>query len=241
MYKAYLDNNVIIDIEEGKYSVEQFLNKYNYAYYFSQAHIEELLEATGNPKVSQIGRLSLLSKLCGKNNILTGVADVPEFFDKEPIEMYNLAGITYHIRQLIHQAVNQYDEIAPRARQELGFDTLQFNNESPENVLRLIDKRLKETSGIDLITYLKETEAYMGRALYHTLMQLIDMANYWGDKKTSHSDIARMYDSSHAYFAQLCDVLVTNDKRMGMKVKAVYSFLNVKTNIVSVDGFLRNL
>lgn len=154
--------------------------------------------------------------------------------------MYNLAGITYHIRQLIHQAVNQYNEIAPRARQELGFDTLQFNNESPENVLRLIDKRLKETSGIDLITYLKETEAYMGRALYHTLMQLIDMANYWGDKKTIHSDVARLYDSSHAYFAQICDVLVTNDKRMNMKVKAIYSFLNVRTRVVSADDFLCN-
>ena len=240
MYKAYLDNNIIVDIEDGKYSVEQFLSKNNYAYYFSQAHIEELLEAKGNPKVSQIGRLNLLSKLCGKNNILTGVTDVPEFFDKEPVEIYNLAGITYHIRQLIHQAVNQYDEIAPRVRQELGFDTLQFNNETPENVLRLIDKRLKETSDIDLITYLKDTEAYMGTALYHTLMQLIDMANYWGDKKTIHSDVARLYDSSHAYFAQICNVLVTNDKRMNMKIKAIYSFLNVRTRVVSADDFLCN-
>jgi hypothetical protein len=238
MFKAYLDNNVIVDIEDGKYSVEHFLNKDGYAYYFSQAHIEELLEANGNPKVSQIGRLNLLSKLCGKNNILTGVTDVPEFFDKEPIEIYNLASNTYYIRQLIHQAVNQYDEIAPRVRQELGFDTLQFNNESPEKVLRLIDNRLKETSDIDLITYLNETEACMGNALYHTLMQIIDMANYWGDKKTDHSDIARLYDSSHAYFAQLCDVLVTNDKKMSMKVKAIYSFLNVKTKVVSAFDFL---
>lgn len=240
MFKAYLDNNVIVDIEDGKYSVKQFLNKYDYAYYFSYAHIEELLEAKGNPKISQSGRLNLLSKLCGKNNILPGVADVPEFFDKEPIEMYNLAGNTYHIRQLLHQAINQYDEIALRVRKELGFDTLRFNNESPENVLRLIDKRLQETSGIDLVTYLKETEACMGNALYHTLMQLIDMANYWGDKKTNRSNMARMYDASHAYFAQICDVLVTNDKKMSMKIKAVYSFLNVKTRVVSADDFLRN-
>lgn len=63
MFKAYLDNNVIVDIEDGKYSVEQFLNKDGYAYYFSQAHIEELLEAKGNPKISQSGRLNLLSNM----------------------------------------------------------------------------------------------------------------------------------------------------------------------------------
>lgn len=241
MYKAYLDNNVIVDIEEGKYSVEQFLKKYDYAYYFSQAHIEELLEAKGNPKISQSGRLNLLSKLCGKNHILTGVDDIPEFFDKEPIEMYNLAAnTTYLLRQLIHQAVNQYDEIALKVRQELGFDTKQFNNESPENVLSIIDNRMKETSGIDLYSYLTRTEAIMGKPLYHTLMQLIDMANYWGDKKTNRSDVARLYDSSHAYFAQSCDVLVTNDKKMSRKVKVVYSFLNVKTQVVSAYDFLRN-
>lgn len=73
MYKAYLDNNIIVDIEDGAYTIEQFLNKNNYSYYFSQAHLEELLEAKDNPKVSQEGRLNLLAKLCGRNHILTGV------------------------------------------------------------------------------------------------------------------------------------------------------------------------
>ena len=97
---------------------------------------------------------------------------------------------------------------------------------------------MKETSGIDLYSYLTRTEAIMGKPIYHTLMQLIDMANYWGDKKTNRSDVARLYDSSHAYFAQLCDVLVTNDTKMRMKVKAIYSFLNVKTKLVSAFDFL---
>lgn len=238
MFKAYLDNNVIVDIEDGKYSVEQFLNKDNYAYYFSQTHIEELLEAKDNPKVSQSGRLNLLSKLCGKNHILTGVDSAPEFFDKEPSEMYRL--LDTPLRQLIIQAVNQFEGLSLKVRQELDFNTLHFNNEAPEKVLSIIDNRMKEKSGIDLYSYLTRTEATMGKPIYHTLMQLIDMANYWGDKKTNRSDVARLYDSSHAYFAQICDVLVTNDKKMSMKVKAVYSFLNIRTRVVSADDFLRN-
>ena len=240
MHKAYLDNNVIVDIEDGKCSVEQFLNKENYAYYFSHAHMEELLEAKENPKVSQNGRLNLLSKLCGRNHILTGVYDIPEFFDKEPIEIYNLANKTYLLRQQINQVVNQDDVLAEEVRQKLGFDSHHFNNEPPENVLSLIDLRMKEKFGIDLITYLKKTEAHHGRALYHTLIQLIDRADYWGDKRTCRSNVARLYDAAHAYFAQICDVLVTKDKKMCMKVKAIYSFLHVKTRVVSTDVFLRN-
>ena len=68
MYKAYLDNNIIVDIEDGMYSLEQFLCKERYAYCFSYAHIKELLEAKGNPMISQIGRLNLLSKLCGNTS-----------------------------------------------------------------------------------------------------------------------------------------------------------------------------
>lgn len=238
MYKAYLDNNIIVDIEDGKYSVEQFLNKDDYAYYFSQAHIEELLEAKDTPKVFQSGRINLISKLCGKNHILTGVDSVPEFFDKKPSEMYRL--LDTPLRQLIIQAVNQFEGIALKVRQELDFDTLHFNNESPENVLRIIDNRMKEKSGIDLYSYLMRTEAFMGKPIYHTLIQLIDMANYWGDKKTNRSDVARMYDASHAYFAQICDVLVTNDKKMCMKVKAIYYFLNVKTKVLTANDFFHS-
>jgi hypothetical protein len=240
MIKVYLDNNIIVDIEDGKILVDLFLNRGDCAYYFSQAHIEELLEAKGNPKVSQKGRLNLLSKLCGKNHILTGVVDIPEFVDKEPIEMYNLLCNTYSLRQPINQAVNQFDLFASRIQQELGFDTIQFNNEPPEDVLRLIDNRMNERLYIDLITYLNETEACKGKSLYNTLLQLIDMANYWGDKKTNRSNIARRYDASHAYFAQLCDILVTNDRRMSMKVQAIYSFLGVKTRVISADNFLQN-
>lgn len=106
-------------------------------------------------------------------------------------------------------------------------------------MLKMIDERVKQKlNNMDLLTYLRETEAHGGKPLYHTLFNLIDSANYWGDKKTSHSNVARLYDATHAYFAQICDVLVTNDKRMRAKTKAVYSFLDVNTNVVSTNEYL---
>lgn len=237
--KVYMDNNVLVDIEVGKYSVEDFTGMSGATYYYSDAHINELLEAKGkgNPKVSQGGRLSLISQLCGCNNILTGGFEIPEIYEKEPVEMYRLCDTP--MRAFIVQQVNTGDDLFMELREKLDFDSTIFNNVSPELVLGMIDERVKQKlNNMDLLTYLRGTEAYGGKPLYQTLFNLIDSPNYWGDKKTSHSNVARLYDGAHAYFAQICDVLVTNDKRMRAKTKAVYSFLGVNTSVVSTNEYL---
>ena len=199
--------------------------------------MNELLEAKGNPKVSQEGRLNLISKLCGRNNILTGGFEAPEFLEKDPEEMYRQCDNP--LRAFIAQRVNTGDELFMELRERLGFDSTVFNNVSPGLVLEMIDDKVKEKlDNLDLLTYLRATGAIGDKPLYHTLFNLIDSANYWGDKKTAHSNIARLYDAAHAYFAQICDVLVTNDKRMRAKTKAVYSFLGVKTRVVSTSEYL---
>lgn len=235
--KVYMDNNVLVDIEVGKYSVENFTGMSGATYYYSDAHINELLEAKGNPKVSQRGRLSLISQLCGCNNILTGGFEAPEIYEKEPVEMYKLCDTP--MRAFIVQQVNTGDDLFMKLREKLDFDSTIFNNVSLELVLEMIDEMVRQKLNIDLKTYLKATDAFGGKPLYHTLFNLIDSANYWGDKKTSHSNIARLYDAAHAYFAQVCNVLVTNDKRMRAKTKAVYTFLGVKTRVLSTDEYLR--
>ena len=235
--KVYLDNNVLVDIEGGKYSADTFLSIPDVSYYYSDAHMNELLEAKGNPKVSQEGRLGLITKLCGRNNILTGVCDVPEIYEKDPVEMYKICDIP--LRAYIAQQVNTGDELFAELRERLGFDSTVFNNVNPSQVLKMIDEKVKDKlDNLDLLNYLRTTNAYGGKPLYHTLFNLIDSANYWGDKKTAHSNVARLYDAAHAYFAQVCDMLVTNDKRMRAKTTAVYSFLGVKTRVVSTNEYL---
>lgn len=235
--KVYLDNNVLVDVEDGKYSVDMFTTMPSAKYYYSDAHMNELLEAKGNVKVSQEGRLRLISKLCGQNHILTGGFDAPEFYYKEPAEMYRLCDIP--LRVYIAQKVNTGDELFMELRERLGFDSAVFNNVSPDQVLEMIDEKVKEKlDDMDLLKYLRETDAFGGKPLFHTLFNLIDSANYWVDKKTAHSNVARLYDAAHAYYAQVCDVLVTNDKRMRAKTKAVYSFLGVKTSVIPTNEYL---
>ena len=233
---VYLDNNVFVDIEMGALTEEQFLSIPNSNYYYSDAHIGELLEAIDNPRVSQEGRLSLLSRICGKKEILTGCLEKPEFFERKVTEVYRVSKLIPFQRIINQMAENGYD-VYMKIRSQLGFDSTIFNNENKEKVLVIIDKKMKEKLGIGLLPYLQSTEAFGGKPLYYTLINIINAANYWGDKKTEHSEIARVFDASHAYFAQICDLLVTNDKRMRAKTKAVYSFLGVKTHVVSVEEY----
>ncbi len=234
--KAYLDNNVLVDIEQGIFKVEDFLAQPNTKYYYSDAHLGELLEARENPKVSQDGRLDLISLICGQNCILSGVLNDPEFIQKDVREMYRRADTP--LRTVINTMVAKGAYIFEKVRIELGFESREFNNESPEKVLGIIDERMKEKLGIGLIPYLLSSEAFGGKVLYYTLLNIIDTANYWGDNKTDHSEVARLYDASHAYSAIICDAIVTSDRRMMAKVKAIYSFLGIKTKVLSVKEYL---
>lgn len=232
--KVYLDNNVLVDIESGKSQLENFCALPDVEYYYSDAHLNEILEAKENPKVSQEGRLDLIAKLCGKNYICSGVITAPEFLEKDCREMYQVADNPLRVR--INKAVSVGIDPFGVIREKLGFESKVFNNESPEHVLQIIDGRMVEKLNIGLLEYLFRTDAY-GRALYGTLLNIIDTANYWGDVKTEHSEIAKMSDASHAYSAQICDVLVSDDKRMRAKVKAIYAFLGVSTQVHSVKEF----
>lgn len=233
--KVYLDNNVIIDIEQGKYEINDFLSLSDIDYYYSESHIGELLEARDNPKVSQKKRLDLISEICKQNCILTGALDLPEIIQMDVKGMYKI--VDNPLRDMINNEIMDASDTFELLREIIGLDSREFNNEGPEEVLRIIDARMTTKIGIGLIPYLTVSEAYGGKVLYYNLLKIVDVANYWSDKKTSHSDIARLYDASHAYSAQICDVLVSNDRKMRYKIKAIYSFLGVKTIVLSTQEF----
>lgn len=232
---VYLDNNILIEIEDGKYRVSDFLSVEKALYHYSDVHMSELLEARGNDKISQKGRLNLISQLCDKNYIVTGVLNPPEFMEESVEDAYKLSDNP--IRQKLAQMACN-DVPYTRIREVLDLRSSEFNNTPCEEVLSIVDSRMKEKLGMSLMTYLVASEAYGGKPLYYTLLKLIDTSNYWPEKKTQRSNIALLYDAAHAYSAQICDVLVTNDKRMSEKVTAIYCFLGIKTKIQTADDYL---
>lgn len=236
---VYLDNNVWVDIEYGNYSIDAF-RRVDTEYFFSDNLIEELLEAEGNPKVSPQMRLELIDSLCGDNFILAGFLDKPDLTVRQSaFERYSeLQKPLYReLRKRIHQGQIEADKLDREKLLNLvGLRRIEINNIATASILGKVDELLKEfiVNGIEHFLSLCEAQ---GRAVYSTLFNLLDYLCYWPDKKTERSAIARGVDSSHAYSAQVCDYLLTNDKRMIAKTQAVYSYLGVGTKVLSTSDF----
>ena len=118
---------------------------------------------------------------------------------------------------------------------EVKMNKLEVGNYHPTEIFGVLDNKLKEFWGYGIEVYLQKSLASTGRGVFSALFNLLDFFCYWHDKNGA----ARLYDSSHAYFAQFCDVLVSNDKRMRIKTVAVYDYLGINKKVYSADIFLK--
>jgi hypothetical protein len=67
-------------------------------------------------------------------------------------------------------------------------------------------------------------------------MNLLEEIGYWADPFKKYR--SQMHDVSHAIYASMADVLVTDDERFRQRVEAAYDFLEVPTAVVSPQDFL---
>lgn len=243
--KVYLDNNIIVGIEEGYYNLSLFKSFSGVKFYYSAAHVDELIEGKDNSQMSVDKRLATISELSGTNHILNGYQN-PEFFAKPVREMYALANspLQTMIRNQINSATNNFNVDNDQLLEILKLKRIEVNNIKPCDIISEIDKRILNAENpadrISVREYLIRSEA-VGRSLYCTLFNLLDFACFHKDKSTAHSNIARMHDASHAYYAQLCDVFVSDDKRMRYKTEAVYDYLGIKTRVMCGKEFLASI
>lgn len=242
--KVYLDNNIIVGIENGEFDIALFRTIGNVEYFYSAAHIDELIEGEHLQKLSVEKRLMTIEQLAGTNHILNG-AHTPEFFPKTPKEMYEISHTPWAmmLRTNMNIGLNAFNPDRDKFLEVLKLNKIEVNNIKPCEIINEIDKRLQKADDpndrISVEQYLERTEA-IGRAVYGTLFNLLDFACFHKDKPTDHSNIARMHDASHAYFAQLCDVFVSNDKKMRYKTEAVYNYLGVDTRVMSGKEYITN-
>lgn len=244
MSKIYLDNNVFVDIESGIYNLSDFLSLEDVEYYFSSAHIEELIEGQNIQSLSIDDRLLLIEKICGKNFILQDVT-TPTINPMSPKDVFNLykKPLIRSCRNQLNEAVSDFNVDRNKFLEILGIRKIDINNIPPQNIIKELDKALYSIENyseqINIKTYVNNTHA-IGRSVFHTLFNLLDFACYHKDKQTEHSNVARMYDASHIYYAQLCDYFVSQDKRLKYKAEAVYSYLGIETRVISTTDYIRD-
>ncbi|MBQ0119935.1 MAG: hypothetical protein KBT13_02280 [Bacteroidales bacterium] len=240
--KVYLDNNVIVDFENSEID-SHFLtaNADIFECYYSDAHIEELIEGEHIPKLSVEQRINILTGLVKNNHILNG-SNTPEFNSAFPRERYELlhTPVATINRLLINATTSSYRPNREKILEILRFNSIEINNIPPSTIINEINQRLLSAEcpyeRISIRDFLIHSEAE-GRSVFITLFNLLDAACFHKDKKGAHVNIARMQDASHAYYAQLCDIFVSNDMKMRYKTSAVYSYLGIKTQVLTPKEF----
>lgn len=237
MIRVYLDNNILVDIEDGKYHSEAFLIKPHIEYYYSDAHMSELLNGIDNGLVGlKEKRLSTIKRLCG-NRFL--VQDAPGYKRSlaicEPSQAFENAERLGYMRRPINSIVQNFTPNRVAILNELNVDPREVGSLNPDEVFEAIEKRLLSSDyHFSIEDYLRLSEASVGRTVFASLFNLLDMVSYRKDKDS----VARLYDASHAYYAQMCHILVTNDARMRLKSEAVYHYLKIRTLVMDGDSFL---
>lgn len=233
---VYLDNNVLIDIEEDIYVLNDFLSIPMVEYYYSNAHIYELLN--GEDKSIQglkERRLSTINSICGDKYLFQDDAFTIKLAECEPEQVYENVRQVDFMRGCINRFAVSYTPNRPGILDELQWDVKEVGNYSPKEIFDVIEKKLlasKYHCGIK--DYLSSSEAHTESTIYSSLFNLLDMVSYRKDR----NNVARLYDSSHAHYARKCDILVSNDARMRVKAEAVYHYLNVHTRVMSAKEFL---
>lgn len=100
---------------------------------------------------------------------------------------------------------------------KLPSNNVRLLNENPIGIYNTI------TESIDVITLHPDGKSFGLHNRIAGIFELLDMFDYGTDQYTYKSNVARLWDSNHCYFASFCDDFISNDKRTRNKAKVVYN------------------
>lgn len=248
--KAYLDNNIIVSLENGDYSLSRLIElipNSNIEFYYSSSHQFELESFKGSKNESKenlnLKRFNTITKLTQNRYLyIQPKSDTIVEINMEPQEAYE----TISTSSIGLSAMNSFVNLIPKntqedLRKEMGIDITKLNNYNKAEIIEQLNYKLAETgsnqSFLDIIeSSIKTANNSSGSNLdlrTSVIFGLLDLFGYWKDKFTATSNYARLWDSQHAYFATYCDYFISDDKSTRNKTEVVCEMLNFSTKIIS--------
>lgn len=106
---VYLDNNVLINIEENVYILNDFISIPRVEYYYSNAHISELLNGVDKsiPGLKE-RRLSTISAVCGNKYLFQDTAFIIRLARCKPEQAYENVSRFDFMRGSINDLANSF-------------------------------------------------------------------------------------------------------------------------------------
>ena len=124
MMRVYLDNNVLIGIEENLYGLKDFLSIHGVEYYYSNAHISELLNGVDKfiPGLKE-RRLSTISAVCGNKYLFQDADFTIRLARCKPEQTYENVSRFDFMRGSINELAKSFTPNRAGILEELQWDT----------------------------------------------------------------------------------------------------------------------
>lgn len=225
---AYLDNNIIIDIEDRKIQIPQ---DKSIIYPFSYVHIEELLEAGDKLEMLKQKRLDTLTKLSNHNYLINYNSKL-QIVKRSPLMAFN-DFYNNPIALLVKEGKKYACNIMPDGDVLINIMGINKNVINNYKHQELLDKY-----GKHIITFVEFT----GNSLlekFQSFFTYLNQIGYYKEKSKLSPYLNISLDASHAFYASYCDYFVTNDKRAMYKANFIYTYYGIKTKAVSFEEFIK--
>jgi len=226
----YLDNNILIDHENGKLTLPVSSEiKYVYSY----VHLQEMQELGERLDTIKDRRLKTIEELTEGRYVGNDENNRVVVFRGKPSEVFARIDnpLTRMLALRIHEAAAHWkvDEDPKFLMERLGIEKKVINNYTPE--------MLVEKHGDLMLYYIAQT-CVLRQEVFQSLFNILDAIGFWQDKVNDGSTMNRSYDANHAYFASACDYFVTNDRNTRNKANVAYSIYGYRTRSISYREYM---
>ena len=247
--RAYFDNNIFVYLENGQINLKELISDISpqiEKIFYSSAHLQEADEIKGADRVERINNRLKTIKEVSKSNYLYQNLENKVFYQiQDPLivlETIREVPFANNSMKTLANLITEKQRLEVRAA--IGLEASKLNNYSPIEVIAQLNRKLEHWgqghSFLDLmelgVSYHPQGQTFGLSNRIAGIFELLDMFGYWKDKSNEKSNYARLWDSTHTFYAAHCDFFVTDDKRTRNKTKVVYSIYDIQTKVVSSNG-----
>nr|WP_315139989.1 hypothetical protein [uncultured Flavobacterium sp.] len=244
---AYIDSNILIDLEQNTLSKEQLDKKFGNkieSYFYSFGHLFEAHEISGSEQ-EKTERLAKRFKTITDltiNSYLSYDIEKHEFdlLIKAPEPIFNNIPLAKANIDYVRGLVNEVTIEQKSAAQKLfGIPSVELNNFTPEQIIEQIENRKDIYGGLSFKEFVAEIKEGEELKLYEQIsgmIELLDIYGFWKDKPTQKSNYARAWDGIHIFYSSYCDIFITNDLRTRNKAKVIFKLYGINTKVFDSNG-----
>jgi hypothetical protein len=249
--RIYPDTNIFVYLENESLTIsklEDIIGSKIDSVFYSASHIQEALEIKGyneQHRQDRINkRLETIEKTTQGNYINENLKNEVYELKESPFEVIQTITEVSFAQNAMKGLANLIsEEQKMETRKLLDLDPKRMNNYKPEEVVEHLNKKLTETGQsykfLDMIeigiSHHPDGKTFGVSNRIAAIFELLDMLGYWKDKYNEKSNYARLWDSSHSFYAAHFDYFITDDKRTVNKSKVVYNIYDVNTKVISTN------